>query len=96
MNNEKICKITALEVQEIITMLGNQFDSHDFILMFIKTYPYSYFKLLDRYTNVTMVDAQIALYLNHHAVELQIEKIGDVVSLNIMSNESGCSLWKKK
>lgn len=43
-----------------------------------------------------MVDAQIALYLNHHAVELQIEKIGDVVSLNIMSNESGCSLWKKK
>ena len=45
MNNEKICKITALEVQEIITMLGNQFDSHDFILMFIKTYPYSYFNI---------------------------------------------------
>lgn len=74
------------------------FDSHDFILTYIREFPYSYFNMLhETYKyNVTHTDSGIANFLRNNSSELGIEKIGTNESLNILSNPSECAIWERK
>lgn len=88
--------MSVSEAQIIIEMLDIHFDAHDFIVMFIKTFPHSYFKILAKYDcNVRQTDAQIGSFLQKNANLLCISEIGKVVSLNIMSNQTECMSWRK-
>ena len=45
--------------------------------------------------NVNLTNAQISHFISQNLEELRLEVLGEVVSLNIMSNLSTCMSWKK-
>ncbi len=83
------------EILTTLGLLGNLFDSHDFIRKFILNCPVSYGDLLKKHKKVTTAHGEIANYLGNHSKQLGIEQIGTIVSLNIFNNETPCALWKK-
>ena len=89
--------ITVREAEIIIQRLGGkpQFDSHDFILLYLEKFPYSYFSMMRAKDNqVNMVNADIANFLKKHQVSLGIrEEAGKVTSLDLYSNPAECALW---
>lgn len=85
------------KTKAIVEKLGNEFDSHSFIRKLLEMCPNVYGELLMKYNDVTIVDAQIAIFLLNNAIELRIEKIQDnFKSANILGNNSPNSLWRKE
>jgi len=69
------CKINCKKIAKFIQeQMSDEFDSHEFIKMFIKKYPDSYGLLLIAYKNVTTTHSQIANFLRNNAEELHIEE----------------------
>ena len=67
-----------------------------FILAYIKYCTHKYFAMLGRNNyNVNLTNAQISHFISQNLEELRLEVLGEVVSLNIMSNLSTCMSWKK-
>ena len=86
------------EFLAVIEKLNPEFDSHDFIKVFIFDYPESYGNLLVKHKNVTTAHAEIAKYLLNHAKGLNIEKCSGFQSnesMDIFGNQTECAAWKK-
>ena len=58
------------KTKAIVEKLGNEFDSHSFIRKLLEMCPNVYGELLMKYNDVTIVDAQIAIFLLNNALEL--------------------------
>ncbi len=84
------------EVKIILTKLGSQFDSHDFIQLFIQNFPSSYAKILEKHNNVNTAHGEIARFLYSNASSLNIRFIeNDSVTPNIYNNLSSNAKWHK-
>ncbi len=75
--------------------MGNKFDSHDFILVLLKRYAAVYGQYLINHKNVITANAEISNFLRNHVAELGITQGDDVISRNILGNESKNASWKK-
>lgn len=93
----KNCYDLDLFAKHIINSISNiEFDSHEFILCYLKNYPASYGELLIKYNDVQQVNAEIGIYLSNHAEELNIIKIEtNWSSENIFKKITPCAKWKK-
>ena len=96
-------KITSLFPQVVAAIPNNEFDSHTFILMFIRMFPSEYLNLLtDECENVApfqdqnllKVHGQFGILLNQNG-NAYYQKIGETESMNVNGNISPCALWKK-
>ena len=84
------------DTKDIIKQMSNEFDAHDFIFAYIKYCTHKYFAMLGRNNyNVNLTNAQISHFISRNLEELRLEVLGEVVSLNFMSNLSTCMSWKK-
>lgn len=89
--------LQLLEVQEIIELMPNGFDSHDFIRKFIWKCPEIYGRLLIKHANVTTAHAEISNYLRCHTSELGINELPEKVeSEDILRIIRPCAQWEKQ
>lgn len=87
----------ALDVIDRLWSLnhGVEFDSHDFIRVFIELFPVSYGQLLIKHGSVPSAHGEIAGYLRNNSETLGITRFGNITSLDIFNKEVQCVLWKK-
>lgn len=85
------------EAQQIVDLMRNRFDSHDFICEYINHFPRSYGQLLVDIDNVNTAHGHIAIFLSDNAEELHLRKIilQSYKSRNIFGNLSHCAQWEK-
>lgn len=83
------------DAEFIIGLLGEEFDSHDFIQKYLKHFPTSYGQLLEKHDNTATANAEIANYLRLNAVDLNIERVDKTTSRNVLNNESENTWWRK-
>lgn len=83
------------DVAAICKILGDKFDSHEFILKYLDKFPVSYGELLIKQKKVAKADAEIALFLVNHSAELHIQKTGETESSNLLGNVTRCATWIK-
>lgn len=89
--------------KQVLDQLESNFDSHDFIKIYVEMFPKEYLdKLISALSNrqdirgVTDVDAEIARFLSIHSDDLKIEKENDNRdSKNILGNITPCAQWHK-
>ena len=79
----------------ILSVLDDNFDSHDFIREYINRLPSSYGELLIKHNNVNLAHAEIANFLRTNANILNIHRIGATESNDIFGNKAGCAKWEK-
>lgn len=97
MGKEEENVLPLLRVQETISMMPQNFDSHDFIRKFIWKYPEIYGRLLIKHANVTTAHAEIGNYLRCHASELGINELPEKVeSEDILRIICPCAQWEKQ
>lgn len=84
------------QVKEVIKMMPESFDSHEFIKKFIKEKPSLYGHMLIERDNVTTVHSEIANFLRNYADGLRIEKVPNgKMSDSIFGNEVPNACWRK-
>lgn len=83
------------DAYSVISVLKPQFDSHDFITIYILTFTTHYLELLKKYKSVETTHQQIGQFLQQHSDDLNISKQGEIESENILGNYNVCTLWKK-
>lgn len=83
------------EVENVLQMLGNEFDSHKFIKLYIIMFPVSYLDMLAEYKNATKIHANIANYLRNNSATLNLSREQDVISPSIFDNNVPNALWQK-
>lgn len=93
MKEKPIINIDAAKT--VIATMKSEFDSHDFLLIYITTNVTSYLGLLKRYRDVEIAHEQIGKFLQNNATKLGISKMGEVSSENIFGKTNTCGLWKK-
>lgn len=95
------------EAVEVIKLLPNEFDSHDFIKAYILKFTTSYMVMVDNADKkksssggtdgvITIVDRIIGAFLQRHQDDLNIQQLGKKTTENILGRESDCEKWKKK
>jgi len=87
-------------IHKLAPEIGDLFDSHQFIGLFIKYQETTYIKFLnDKISKeadaVSNVNAEISNALRVNADNLGIENLGKVNSRNIYCLESPCALWRR-
>lgn len=87
--------ISFEEVDHLIRLMNDTFDSHTFICEYIYRFPSSYGGLLIKHNNVTTAHAEIANFLRNKSIELNIRKVGDSESADIFGNNVPCAKWSK-
>lgn len=87
--------MTLEETVAICEMLGDKFDSHEYICKYLYQFPVSYGMLLIKHENVRNANAEIALFLTNHSSELHIRKIGETKSTDMLGNMTSCAAWEK-
>ena len=83
------------EVENVLQMLGNEFDSHKFIKLYTIMFPVSYLDMLAEYKNATTTHSVIANYLLDHRDTLNISREQDVISPSIFGNNVSNASWQK-
>lgn len=83
------------DVQTVIEMMPKQFDSHNFILQFIKESPEGYGRLLIKHKNVKTAHAEISNYLRNHASSLHIRENGKIESEDLFRIIQPCAQWER-
>lgn len=83
------------EASQIIRLLNDNFDSHDFIRELYVHMPSVYGVFLVRHNNVNTAHAEISNFLRFYSNDLEICEMGKVVSLNIFGKPSECAQWGK-
>ena len=96
-NNSSSPIMNINEAQQIVDLMQNRFDSHDFICEYINHFPRSYGQLLVDNNNVNTTHGKIALFLRTNSADLRITKIEDdnYQSYNIFGNLVHCAKWEK-
>lgn len=85
----------ATSVIEDLLHCNRIFDSHAFIIAFIKTHPSVYGQMLIEYDNVTVAHSVIANFLLNNSKELGIERMNeDNMSRDIFDIETPCAGWR--
>ena len=79
----------------IIATMKPEFDSHDFLTIYIVTNITSYLMLLKRFGSVETTHQQIGQYLLNNSTSLGISKQGETESENIFGKINTCGLWKR-
>ncbi len=88
--------ITINEAVEVIKLLPNEFDSHDFLQQYALCYTWSYLLLLKDSKDVQRLHMSIGAFLKNNEASLSIEKVGERTTINIFGNMVECALWNKK
>ena len=83
------------EVEIVLQMLGNGFDSHKFIKLYITMFPVSYLDMLAGYKDATKTHSVIANYLLDHSDTLNISRERNVISPSIFGNDVPNASWQK-
>lgn len=94
MNEQPIINIETAKT--VIATMKTEFDSHDFLTVYIITNITSYLGLLKRFGSVETAHQQIGLFLLNNAKSLGISKKVEVESENIFGNITSCGLWERK
>ncbi len=84
------------EAKEVIKLLPNEFDSHDFFQQYVLCYTWSYLLLLKDAKSVKQLHMGIGDFLKDNAAILSIEKVDERRTINIFGNMIKCALWNKK
>lgn len=79
----------------VICLLGQYFDSHAFIRKYMERYPKAYAKIVSEHKTLKAAHATIGRYLLEHSFGLNITKLGEIESLNILMKPSSNALWQK-
>ena len=88
--------ITLIEARQIVERMKDEFDSHDFILLYACAFPLSYLDILWEYDgNAKIADSQIAKTISRMSNRLEISKGDKAFSLNIKGNVTECTKWTK-
>ena len=83
------------EVENVLQMLGNEFDSHKFIKLYIIMFPASYLDMLAEYHDAATTNSVIANYLRNYDKTLNICRVDYVDSEDIFGNVVNNTLWQK-
>ena len=83
------------EVENVLQMLDSKFDSHDFIKLYIITFPSSYLDMLAKYHDAATTNSVIANYLLNHSNTLNISREQDVISPSIFGYDVPNASWQK-
>lgn len=84
----------AKSVVGYLYQYNKTFDSHAFIMAFIKHNPSAYGQMLIEYDDVTVAHSVIANFLLNNSKELGIERMAkDSVSRDIFDIETPCAEW---
>ena len=83
------------EVENVLQMLGNEFDSHKFIKLYIIMFPVSYLDMLAKYHDAATTNSVIANYLLNHSNTLNISREQDVISSSIFGYDVSNASWQK-
>lgn len=94
MGNRPLINIES--ARRIIESLKSSFDSHDFIMTLALSDTVTYLGLLRRFHRVITTNQKIGDYLLKYSEDLDIYKIGEINSENLLGNPSKCGLWEKK
>lgn len=89
---------TSNECRTIISLLPEQFDSHDFIKMGAIVATLSFLDLVKKYdANFTKIDSQVGQFLmrQSNGNKLPLNKDGETESETIIGTKSICALWRK-
>lgn len=90
--------ITKKEAQQVIAMLKENFDSHDFILAYACGFTLSYLEMLwENKGDVRTADGKIGKFLSKFQNDLDIvnPKPKEIKSINIKGYVSDCTKWCK-
>ena len=81
---------------EVVKLLPEEFDSHEFIREFIFNCPQPYGRLLIKHNNVSTAHGEIANILRNNSCRLNIEQSGyKVYSNDIFGRQALNALWHK-
>ena len=83
------------EVENVLQMLGNEFDSHKFIKLYTIMFPVSYLDMLAKYHDAATTNSVIANYLLNHSNTLNISREQDVISPSIFGYDVPNASWQK-
>ncbi|MBR0195041.1 MAG: hypothetical protein IJQ32_02195 [Paludibacteraceae bacterium] len=88
--------ITIDEARQIVSMMKDEFDSHDFILVYACAYTLSYLNILWEYNgDARIADGQIAKRVSLWSTRLSLSKGVKTISMNIKGYKSECTKWTK-
>ena len=87
--------ISIETAKAVIEAMKPEFDSHDFLTIYIVTNIVSYLGLLKRYGSVEQAHIQVGLFLLNYADDLNISKQGENESENIFGKISSFGLCKR-
>ena len=83
------------QAQRVITSLGQYFDSHAFIRKFMLKYPKAYAGIVSNHKTLKAAHAAIGKFLLDNSATLNITKLGEIESLNVLMKPSPNALWSK-
>ena len=83
------------EVENVLQMLGNEFDSHKFIKLYTIMFPVSYLDMLAKYHDAATTNSVIANQLRTYDTTLNIYRVDYVDSEDIFGNVVNNTLWQK-
>jgi len=87
--------LTLGEASQVIELLPENFDSHDFLRQYALCYTWSYLSLLMESGDVQQLHMNIGAFLINNISNLNISKIGEVTTANIFGKKTKCAQWGK-
>ena len=79
----------------VLGLLGDKFDSHDFLKKFAKHCEEKYIEMLNEEKSFHEVHKQIGVWIEHEQEHLGLIAKGKVTSENIFGNISSVEQWQK-
>ena len=79
----------------VVSIMSEEFDSHDFIKKFMQYYTSSYADILTKFKSIPTAHGHIVQVLKRNADSLQIKSIGRIISLDVFNETTECELWHK-
>lgn len=87
---------TLSSFRQIIAIMPNHFDAHDFILKLIQINTFEYFSIIHHYDeSIALTHAHISNFLVGHEKELSIHFTGKRISLDVFQNPTECAVFEK-
>lgn len=87
--------LTLEEASQVIELLPEKFDSHDFLRQYALCFTWSYLSLLKESGDVQQLHMSIGAFLINNTSKLNISKIGEVTTANIFGKMTKCAQWSK-
>ena len=81
------------QAQRVIALLGRYFDSHAFIRKYMEKYPKAYAEIVSNHKTLKAAHATIGKFLLDNSATLNITKLGEIESLNVLMKPSSNALW---